>query len=140
MSALQEGVQRVNDEAGGVLSLQVIQRGDMPALISDALAGSGEAMELLRLVRETMDGIQGAPRRKPMLCGSCPKALRNGRFSIVLAKPACDDPTQGVAMMICAKCGSSIGAIQAAALVALRRIWPDARPITVTHPDGGGRA
>lgn len=140
MSALQEGVQRVNDEAGGVLSLQVIQRGDMPALISDALAGSGEAMELLRLVRETMDGIQAAPRRKPMLCGCCPKALRNGRFSVVLAKPDRADASQGIAMMICAKCGPSYGAIQAAALVALRRIWPNCRPIAITHPQGGGRA
>lgn len=135
MSALQEGVQRVNDEAGGVLSLQVIQRGDMPALISDALSGSGEAMELLRLVRETMDGIQAAPRRKSMLYGACPKPLRNGRFSLILAKPACDDPTQGIAMAICSRCGPNRGAIEAAALVALRRIWPDARPIAVTHPE-----
>ena len=139
MSALQEGVRQVSDEAAGVLSLQVIQRGDMPALISDALSGSGEAMDLLRLVRETMAGIQAAPRRKPMLCGCCPKALRDGRFSVVLAKPDRADASQGVAMMICARCGQNRGAIQAAALVALRRIWPDCRPITITHP-GGGRA
>lgn len=52
MSALGDGIQRVDDEAGGLLDLQVIQRTDPPALILDALAGCAEALQLLRLVND----------------------------------------------------------------------------------------
>ncbi len=139
MTALQEGVQRVSDEAGGMLTVQVIQQHDMPAMIVGALGGSAEAMQLLRLTNQVLANIQGAPRRKPMLCGSCPRALRGGRYAVIIARPACDDPTQGLSLAICRKCGPDFDAIQAKAAVALARIWPNVRQVTVTHP-GGGRA
>ena len=137
MSALHDGIQQVHAEAGGLLTLQVVQCGDMPALILDALAGSGEAVQTLRLTRETLANIEAAPRRKPALCGSCPRALRGRQFAIIIARPACDDPTQGIAMAVCARCGPDHGAIQAKAAVALARIWPDVRPISITHSHGG---
>ena len=137
MTALRDGIQQVHAEAGGMLTLQVIQRADMSALVLDALAGSDEAVQLLRLTRDTLTNIEAAPRRKPMLCGSCPRALRNGQYSIIIARPACDDATQGIAMAVCGRCGPDLAAIQAAAHVALKRIWPDLRPITVTHSQGG---
>ncbi len=137
MTALRDGIQQVNGEAGGLLTLQVIQCADMPALVLDTLAGSDEAVHLLHLTRDTLAGIQAAPRRKPMLCGSCPRALRNGRFAIIIARPACDDPTQGIAMAICSSCGPDHDAIQAKATVALTRIWPNVRPVTITHSNGG---
>ena len=40
-------------------------------------------------------------------------------------------------MAICHRCGTTPGGIHAAAVASLRLIWPDARPIHVTHPDGG---
>ncbi len=137
MNALQEGVQRVNDEAGGMLTVQVIQQNDMPAMIAGAFGGSAEAMQLLRLTNQVLANIQGAPRRKPMLCGSCPRALHGGQYAVIIARPACDDPTQGLSLAICRKCGPDFDAIQVKAAVALARIWPNARPVTVTHPAGG---
>jgi hypothetical protein len=138
VTALRDGIQQVNDEAGGMLTLQVIERADMPAMIADALGGSAEAAQLLRLTNQVLANIQGAPRRRPMLCGSCPRVLQGSRYAIIIARPACDDPTQGLSMAICPRCGPTHGAIQAAAAVALRRIWPNLRPVTITHP--GGRA
>lgn len=137
MTALRDGIQQVQVEAGGLLTLQIVQRADMPALILDAVAGSEEAVQLLRLTRDTLASIEAAPRRRPALCGSCPRVLRGGQFAVVVARPACDDPTQGIAMAICARCGPDHGAIQAKAAVALARIWPDVRAIEVTHPNGG---
>jgi len=137
VTALQEGIERVSDEASGLLTLQVIQRADMPALVLDALAGSNEAVQLLRLTRDTLANIQAAPRRKPMLCGTCPRALRDGQFSVIIARPACDDPTQGLALAICTKCGPDYATVTAKATIALSRIWPDVRPVEVTHPEGG---
>ena len=120
-----------------MLTLQVVQRADMPALIRDALAGSDEAVQILRLTRDTLASIEAAPRQKPMLCGSCPRALRGGQYAVIIARPACDDPTQGIAMAICARCGPVRAAIEVKAAAALRRIWPNARAIEVTHPAGG---
>ena len=137
MSALQEGVQRINGEAGGLLTVQVIQQHDMPAMIAGALCGSAEAVQLLRLTNQVLANIRDAPRRKPMLCGCCPRALRGGRYAIIIARPACDDPAQGLALAICRKCGPDFDAIQAKARVALARIWPNVRPVMVTHPEGG---
>jgi len=76
VKALRDGIQRVSDEAAGLLELQVIRRTDLPTLILDALAGSSEAAQTLRLVNDTVASIQAAPRRKPMLCGACPRGLR----------------------------------------------------------------
>ena len=137
MSDLQAGVQRVNDEAGGVLRLQVIRRSDLPGLALDALAGDAEAAELLRQAQDTAAAIEAAPRHRLMLCGSCPRGLRDRKYAVVLARPGCDDPTMALAMAICLRCGPTPGAIQAAARVALRRIWPDLRDLQVSHPEGG---
>ena len=79
MSALQKGVQQVHAEAGGVLTLQVVQRTDLPGLALDALAGSAEATQFLRQVLDTSAAIEAAPRRRPMLCARCPRGLRGGR-------------------------------------------------------------
>lgn len=137
MNALRDGIRQVHVEAGGLLTLQVVQRADMPALIMDALAGSDKAVQLLRLTRDTLASIQVAPRRKPMLCGACPRGLHGGAFSVIIARPACDDPSAGLALAICNKCGPDYAAIQVAARVALARIWPDLRPVAITHPEGG---
>lgn len=137
MSALRNGIQRVSDEAGGLLELQVVQHAYLPALIGDALGGSTEALQLLRLVNDVAGSIQSAPRRKPMLCGSCPRGLHGAAFSVIVARPACDNPSEGLALAICPKCGPTHDAIQAAATVALGRIWPNIWPVTVTHSSGG---
>ncbi len=137
MSAFRDGIQKVNDEAGGLLELQVVQRTDLPALILDALAGSAEAAQLLRLTNQALHNIQTASRRKPMLCGCCPRALRHGQYSIIIARPACDDPLQGLALAICNTCGPDRDAVDAKAVAALVRIWPNVRPVAVTHSDGG---
>ncbi len=138
MTALQEGVRQVHAEAGGALTLQVIQRADLPGLALDALAGSDEAAQLLRQVLDTSAAIEAAPRRRPMLCAQCPRGLRGGQYAVVVAKPACDAPSTGLALAVCYRCGPDFAAIQAAAHAGLRRIWPDLREVTITHP--GGRA
>ena len=137
MNALRDGIQRLNDEAGGLLTLQVIQRADLPALMLDGLMGDAEAVEALRLVNNVVGGIQAAPRRKPMLCGACPRGLHGKAYSIIIARPACDDPSAGLALAICNRCGPDFAGIQVAARVALARIWPNLRPVAVTHPQGG---
>ncbi len=137
MNDLPDTIQRVHAEAGGLLELLVFQSTDAPELILDALAGSAEAKQTLRHIKAVVGSVRAAPRRKPMLCAACPRALRGGVFSIVIARPACDDPTRGLGLAICPRCGPDRDTAHAAAAVALRRIWPDLRPVTITHPAGG---
>ena len=135
MSALPDAIKAVSHEGRGVVSLQVVQRTDLPAMMLDAISGSADAAQLLRLTNQALATIQAAPRWKPALCGCCPRALRRGKFALIIARPACDDPTQGLALAICPKCGPDHDAIRAKAVASLARIWPDVR--LVTHPDGG---
>ena len=137
MTALQDGVQRVNDEAAGLLTLLVVRRADLPGLMLDALGGSDKAVQLLQQALDTATAIEAAPRRQPMLCARCPRALRGRQYAVVIARPACDDPSTGLALAVCPKCGPDLATIQAAAHVALRRIWPGLREVTITHPEGG---
>ena len=137
MTTLQDGIQQVSAEAGGVLSVQIIRQCDVPALILDALTGSADAAQILRMVNDTVGRIQAAPRRKPALCGTCSRAVVGTAYSIVLARPDRDAPTQALATAICSACGPTYDAIHAKAIIALGRVWPDIRLIAVTHPDGG---
>ena len=137
MTALQDGIRQVSDEGGGLLTVQVIQQRDIPLLVLEMLGGSADAAQVLRLVNDAARHIQTAPRRKPALCGSCDRTLLGTRFSIILVRPACDDPSQGLALGICPVCGPDFDAIQAKATAALDRIWPGVRGVTVTHGSGG---
>lgn len=133
---LVEGVQLVHEESGGLLDIRIVRNTDMPALLAQVLVRNAEASQIFTMVSRVVDGIQRAPRRRPMLCGSCPGPLRNGRFAVALALPARDDPKNGLSFAICDRCGTSRAAMERAAHKALTRIWPDLRPIKITHNAG----
>lgn len=136
---LNEGIQRLQDEGRGLLTLSIVQPADFPHVVADAVAGDADASLLLQQVIKVMDSIRSAPRKRTSLCGACPQPLRlDVGFAIVVATPACDDPSAGLALAICTRCGSDRATIQDKATLALSRFWPDLRPITITGP--GGRA
>lgn len=132
------GMEAVQERSGGTLEIEVIRPVDAVDILGAALAGVPDAMRTMRALVDTAKRIEAASRtRKPMLCGSCPRPLLNNKFSFVLAYPARTDPINAVALAICRKCGTTREDIQQKAIVALRRIWPNLRPITVTNPEGG---
>lgn len=135
---LNVGVERFQAESGGLMMLSIIQPADLPFVIADAAAGDAEAGQLLQQIITVTDNIRSAPRKRRMLCGACPRPLRPDMgFAVVVAIPGCDDPSAGLALAICTRCGSDRASITAKAAVALRRIWPDLRPIMITNPAGG---
>lgn len=132
------GIRRVHHDARGVLALDVVQRMDLPGVLLAALAGDADALQLARQVNDTLRRIQDAPAHDPMQCACCGAPLRDGRFAVVIAAPEGNpDARAALAMAICHRCGTTPGAITAAAQRALRCIWPDLRPATHTK---GGRA
>lgn len=130
-------VQQLQNEAGGCLSTQVITLDDVPLLLAGRLAGEPKARATLRIVNDTLRRIQSAPRHRPMLCGSCPRPLTRGKYSVVIARAARDEPQKGLTFAICHRCGTTHATVEAAAVKALARIWPGTRPVRVTHPEGG---
>jgi hypothetical protein len=127
----------IHHEAAGVLALNIVRPGDALNLVVASLEGDREATRLLRAVCDTVARVESAPKRKPMLCGCCPRALRGSGFVICVAIPDRDSPTNGLAFALCEHCSRDDTALGEKASSALRTIWPDLRPITVTHGEGG---
>lgn len=131
----------IHTEAGGVgglLNLDVVVPADMPAMTLAMLDGDADAQRLFGQVTRTIADVHSAPRRSPKLCASCPRPVRQGDgFSIAVATPACFDPTQSIAFVICERCGLDKATVKMKAAQALQRFWPDLRDVSPTHAAGG---
>jgi hypothetical protein len=136
--AWRRGIETVHREAAGVLELIVVERAEMPLLFMDALSGDHYANVIALAVTDTIWGIREAARTGiPKLCGSCPRALTDNSYSVVLAMPQRADPSTAIGMAICHGCATTEADIREKAAGGFKGIWPDLRPITVTHQDGG---
>jgi len=132
-----EGIRHVHEQAGGVLELTVIEQEDVSELLACARSGDREAGLLAALLSKTLHNILDAPRSQPALCGRCSEALRSGRFAVALVLPLRGDVTVGVGLAICHRCATTRADVQKMALVALQDLWPDLKPVTVTHFEAG---
>jgi hypothetical protein len=135
-AALTEGIQELSTEAAGVLDLAIVRPIDVPALLISSLAGNADATRILQAISDAQKRIVTAPRRSPMLCASCPRPLLQNDYSFAVALPHCDAPVQALGMAVCLRCANEPELIAEKALSALRRVWPDLRPFTITHSGG----
>lgn len=136
-STLREGVERLQSEAGGILELAVIRPIDAVNLLGRVIMGDREAASLLDAVNQTLTRMRDAPASAPLVCVSCPNPIRDGRrCAFVAALPTGGNPASGLMVAVCPRCATEPAAIQAKAMKGLRGIWPDLRPITVTHAAG----
>ena len=136
--ALRAGLGAIQAEAGGLLELVVVTPDDGLGYISAALAGDLEAARILRAISAAGVKIDSAPRRKPALCACCPRPIRKASsFAFVLALPKNGNPANALSMAVCSRCAVEPAEIQAKAVMALRKLWPDIRPVTITHQAGG---
>lgn len=132
------GMAAVHREAAGLMEIRIVMLPDVAALTVEAHCGSVEAYGVLQGVSHALSQIQGAPRNRPALCGCCSRSLRKARFNFVVAQPANQPtPAHRLAMAICGRCGTDRETVRAAGVRALREVWPDSRPVNVTHQTGG---
>lgn len=136
-AVLQDGLKHMQAESGGAIHVMVVRPIDALGLLADAISGDAEARRLFDAVNQAATEIAAAPRRRPILCASCPRPLRRSAYSFVVALPARDNPTQALSMAVCSRCAVEPDAITAKAVTALRGLWPDLRAIAVTHETGG---
>ncbi len=135
MNALSQCVEEIAAQAAGVIELRLMGASDGKKLLLAALAGDAVAASLIAPFTSSMEQISRMSKRQPALCATCPKPLTGRDFSIGIASPRCDKPSVGLGFGLCARCGGDPAALQAKALTALRRIWPDACSVTI-HPAG----
>jgi hypothetical protein len=133
------GIQAINDEAAGMLDVNIIDATAGIEMIFDAATGDVEAATLIRAVYQAAARIKGAPRNAPALCLCCPRAVRRLTPATIfgVARPAIAKPSNALAFAFCEKCSADRGNLAAKAATGLRRIWPDLRTVEVTHPKGG---
>ncbi len=136
-AALSAGIEKLSAEAAGLLSVAVVQLEDLPNLVIDMMRGDPEAGILFTAVRNAISAIDNAPRRSPALCVSCPRVLRKGRFALCIAFPDKHDPAHALGLAVCRHCATDADGIKAKAVVGLKRLWPNLRPINITHKSGG---
>jgi hypothetical protein len=134
-----DGIDRVGEEAAGVLHVRIIDALAGSELLVRALSGDPEAMVMLRAVDEAEMQVTQAPRKQPALCVACPRAVRRINRGTVFGVlvPVVPFPTTALGFVFCEKCAAAPAALMAKAAKGLRRIWPDLRPITITDPIGG---
>ena len=132
-----DDMHQVHEEAAGVMTLDVVLFSDIPDLLVSSLMGDHQSSLLMRAIGKAFDAIAAAPRSRPTLCACCPRPIKQKvHFSLAIATPARDDPANCLSLAVCAKCATTREDARQKAMSALRRIWPDARTVELTHPAG----
>lgn len=137
MSALTDCLSNLRVESGGAVDLFVVRPVDAPDVVARALAGDPLAQRVFEALASASRAMDAAPKRKPLLCATCPRPLRGSAFAIGLVLPMRDNPQSGAAFGLCVKCATPVEALQANATKAMHKLWPDLEPIEITHPAGG---
>jgi hypothetical protein len=130
------GLENMQAQSGGVVSIFVVRQCDVISLLGGALGGDVASLKVLRAVNVANDRIEQAPRRKPMLCASCPRPLRHSGYAVVVALPDNDEASQALTLAVCKHCATEPAAIGSKALDGFRRFWPDLRAFTVSAEAG----
>jgi hypothetical protein len=138
-AAWRDGIQAVNDESAGLLDVDIVDALAGADLLVRATRGDKEAAALFLAVTQAATRIKQAPRRKPALCICCPRSIKRLTAATVfgVAAPAIANPTGAIGFAFCDRCSADRTTLAAKAAEGLRRIWPDLRPVTVSHPTGG---
>jgi hypothetical protein len=137
LAAWESGIRAVHAESGGLLQIHVFAPGDVGALLADALMGDATAGRLFRAINNSIKQIGAAPRRKPVLCLCCPRAIRlRDQFSIVVTVPHHEAPTRALGSALCQRCTVAPEPLMPRVVTGLRRIWPEVRAIDHIHAAG----
>ncbi len=144
MSANTEGmdfalqVEAFRRQTGGLIEIGLVMPGMLPNIRAAAAAGDDRALMLQQSANAVRRQVAAAPRKRPVLCSCCPQPLASARYAVCVAIPGGQHrPSHGITFGVCRRCGDTEPAVHSAAIKALQILWPETRPITITHPFGG---
>lgn len=133
-----EGLNRMARQGGGLMRVHIVPAEDGPGLVAAAEWGDRFSLCLLRIITDSETRMRAAPKRRPVLCLTCPSPIRECRgVTFIVCLPESDDPRDGVASAVCRKCARHSD-LPGTVIQRLRQhIWPGLRRIDVTHNDAG---
>lgn len=136
---LHAAIAAVHAEAEGMLTLGILDAEASADLLAAAAMGNALAAGLIGALLESRRRITDAPRYKSSLCCICPRPVRrispDSVFGIVF--PAIARPKSAISFAFGNKCAADRATLLKKTEARLRSIWPELRPIIVTHPAGG---
>jgi hypothetical protein len=134
-----DGIRAVSAEAAGLLNVTIVDSETCGEILADAMMGDERAVALFNASLEARRRVANVPRRRPALCVACPRAVKRVTRATIfgVALPATARPEAVIGFVFCARCAADRGTLLAKAEIGLRGVWPDLRPLVVTHPEGG---
>ena len=117
-------------------SLGAMRRFTLGSWPDMGIGDARKAAQAMRVdVRRGADPI-AATRGQFALCACCPAPLVPGRYAVAVVTGASGAAVHGISLGICTACAIEPDDLLAKAREGLTRIWPDLRPVAVTHPAG----
>jgi hypothetical protein len=130
-------ISAIQNDAGGIFRIYFFDAADGARLLAVAAGGDQWARGMMRAINDCARHIEDAPASAPRLCLVCPRPLRTLpglTFSVVV--PEIASPHHALGSAVCRRC-AALPDLEKRTMVALRQIWPDLRPLIITHPNGG---
>lgn len=107
--SLKEALTRIDTEAGGVWSIDIIYFRDLPGMVSQALAGNKQVGQTIRALENATMDIQ---RLRTTLCLLCERDFARHKIgAYVLASAQVDEPLRAVCNLICSHCAANNNAL-----------------------------
>ncbi len=123
-------------EAAGIIRLHLIPPSLGRRIFEAAAHGDGHAFALACGLAKSLGRIRTAPSDQRMLCMCCPTELcTDHALTLILATGHVDQPSIGMGAALCTRCGSRPDRHERVT-DALRKVWPDLRPVTI-HTEAG---
>jgi hypothetical protein len=119
----------VHAEAGGLLRVWRFAPSDGVRLLLAAEMGDAWARGMLAAISDCVQQVTAAPKRRSVLCLTCPAPIRTATGATFLVTvPGVDEARHALGSAICPACARR-GDLDHLILVALREVWPSLREI-----------
>lgn len=125
---------------GELVDVYLVDQMAAAELMARSLLGDAEAAQLFGAFLEAGKRIASAPRRSPVICATCPRRIRRVTHDLIFgiaAPERTDRPSSAIGFAFCPRCAANRIGLLARASESLHQIWPDLRPIVISHPVGG---
>jgi hypothetical protein len=137
-ASLQEGVDQLNREGGGLYRLEIIRPDDLITLSEAIWSGDEGALTILQAALDSSFRIKRQARKNPVICLCCPRSVREPDAVLALLVPMTAAPTIAIASALCLRCSAEEpDKIIKRAGNAYTNAYPNLRNVEVTHPEGG---
>lgn len=129
--SLPDAVRRISADSGGELELWIVLDAERAQLAVQAAEADPDpaAVRLHKGIQEVAASVASAPRRTPIRCISCSRLLKKSAYAVVVAAPPGPVIGHGVVLAVCERCGTTTAKVRSRAVIALRRLWPNAQRV-----------